>query len=93
MAKEVAKRFLVSGRVQGVFYRAFTVDNALDLDIKGMVKNLYDGRVEIFAQGSPEKIEEFKAMLEEGPPAAIVTSVDEFEEKPQKDVTKFIIKY
>jgi len=93
MAKEIAKRFLVSGRVQGVFYRAFAVDNAIDLDIKGTVRNLSDGRVEIFAQGNPGNVVEFKVMLEEGPPAAIVTSVDEFEEKPREDVAKFIIKY
>jgi acylphosphatase len=93
MSNILAKRFLVSGRVQGVFYRSYTVDYAIDLGIIGFVKNLPDGRVEIFAQGNPEKIELFKAKLEEGSPASIVTSVDETEEKVRKDIKQFIIKY
>jgi acylphosphatase len=93
MTNIVAKRFLVSGRVQGVYYRSYTVDYAFDLGILGYVKNLPDGRVEVFAQASPEKIELFKAKLEEGSPASIVTSVDETEEKVRKDTKQFIIKY
>lgn len=68
-------RFTVAGRVQGVFYRASTVERAAALGLDGWVRNLDDGRVELVARGAPEAVERLAAWLWEGPPAAKVTAV------------------
>jgi acylphosphatase len=73
----VCRRFLVSGRVQGVAYRAWTHGQAKRLQLTGWVKNLADGCVEVVACGEPEAIEMLRAKLCEGPPAARVTAVEE----------------
>jgi acylphosphatase len=70
-----AIRCIVAGRVQGVYYRAATVERATDLGLAGWVKNLPDGRVEAVASGPFEALTEFAAWLWQGPPAARVTSV------------------
>jgi acylphosphatase len=57
----------VSGKVQGVFFRDNTVEVAKKLGITGWVRNLNDGRVEIVAEGSKEKLEEFIEWLKKGP--------------------------
>ena len=72
----IAKRCLVSGRVQGVFYRASTAERARALDITGYAKNLPDGRVEVLACGEDAKVKELIDWLSKGPPAAEVQSVD-----------------
>jgi len=68
-------RFLVSGRVQGVFYRASTREQALALGLTGMARNLSDGRVEVIACGSSEAIDMLERWLHRGPPAARVEQV------------------
>ena len=68
-------RFLVSGRVQGVFYRASTREQALALGLAGMARNLADGRVEVIACGELQAIEQLERWLYEGPPAARVEEV------------------
>jgi acylphosphatase len=68
-------RFLVSGRVQGVFYRASTREQALALGLAGMARNLADGRVEVIACGEWQAIEQLERWLHEGPPAARVEQV------------------
>ena len=73
---DAAIRCLVSGRVQGVFYRASTVDVAVRLGLRGWAKNLPDGRVEVIAAGEPAAITQLTAWLWQGPPAARVDSVD-----------------
>ena len=69
-------RFLVSGHVQGVFFRASTRDTAQALGLGGYARNLDDGRVEVVAQGSEEAIEALRAWLHEGPPQARVEQVE-----------------
>ena len=69
-------RFLVSGHVQGVFFRASTRDTARALGLEGYARNLEDGRVEVVAQGSDEAIEALRAWLHEGPPQARVEQVE-----------------
>jgi acylphosphatase len=71
----VAVRFIVEGRVQGVFYRASTHATAASLGLAGWVRNLSDGRVEVVAEGDPAAIECLAAWLWEGPPGAAVTGV------------------
>jgi acylphosphatase len=68
-------RFIVSGRVQGVFFRASTRHEALRLGLNGYARNLTDGRVEVVASGSAEALAELEQWLWEGPPAARVDDV------------------
>ena len=68
-------RFLVEGRVQGVFFLASTRERALSLGLAGHAKNLDDGRVEVLASGSGEALDALERWLWQGPPAAVVTAV------------------
>ncbi len=70
-----AIRCLVVGRVQGVFFRSTTVEQAQRLGLDGWAKNLVDGRVEIVARGDPDALAELAAWLWQGPPRARVDSV------------------
>ena len=70
-----AKRYLVSGMVQGVGFRYFTQAAAEKLHIGGFVKNLRDGRVEVFAIATPQQHLELRAVLERGPRFSSVTEV------------------
>ena len=70
-----AKRYLVSGMVQGVGFRYFTQSAAEKLRIGGFVRNLRDGRVEVFAMGTPQQHRELRSMLERGPRFSSVTEV------------------
>ncbi|MEY4166645.1 MAG: hypothetical protein RIR52_469 [Acidobacteriota bacterium] len=73
----VARRFIVSGIVQGVGYRFFTLRVAARHQVCGTVRNLPDGRVEVIAEGDREAISEFKNELLAGPIDATVTDIDE----------------
>jgi acylphosphatase len=72
----ICRRSLVSGRVQGVFYRATCVRKAQSLGVTGYARNLPDGRVEVLACGDPSVVDEFTRWLWEGSPASKVTAVD-----------------
>ncbi len=67
--------FLVSGRVQGVFYRASTAREARALGLTGHARNLPDGRVEVLACGAAGDIDKLEAWLWQGPPASEVADV------------------
>ncbi len=69
-------QILVSGRVQGVFFRDHTHRWARTLAVTGWVRNLDDGNVEVVAEGERENIEGLIDHLEEGPPMAIVENVE-----------------
>lgn len=71
-----AARFLVSGLVQGVFYRASTKTRARELGLAGFAKNLPDGRVEVVASGDAEALDALHAWLRQGPPSARVVAVE-----------------
>lgn len=66
---------LVEGRVQGVWYRGWTVDTASALGLHGWVRNLADGRVEAVFLGPDAAVESMLAACRQGPPAARVTAV------------------
>ena len=72
---EAAERFVVSGRVQGVWYRAWTVENARALALRGWVRNRADGTVEALVVGDPAAVEELARRCHAGPPKARVTAV------------------
>jgi acylphosphatase len=76
-------RFIVSGRVQGVFFRASTRDFALQLGVSGYAKNRDDGSVEVLASGSSEALAALFAWLHHGPPAARVERVEREEMSPR----------
>jgi acylphosphatase len=71
----VHRRCLVSGRVQGVFYRASAAARARELCVTGSARNLPDGRVEVLVYGPASAVENFIDWLREGPPAARVLEV------------------
>ena len=68
-------RFLVSGRVQGVWFRAATRERALALQLQGYARNLADGAVEVVASGEDAALEELERWLWQGPPLAKVSGV------------------
>lgn len=70
-----AIRCVVAGRVQGVYYRAATAEQATRLQLDGWVRNLSDGRVEVILAGSPAAVAELVRWLWQGPPAARVDAV------------------
>jgi acylphosphatase len=76
------RRSFVSGRVQGVFYRATCVRKAQTLGLTGFARNLTDGRVEVLACGEAAVVEQFVAWLWEGSPASKVTDVDTSDADP-----------
>lgn len=71
----VCLRCLISGRVQGVSFRAATRRHALGLGLKGWARNLPDGRVEVLACGGQDQVEQLREWLWTGPPLARVTDV------------------
>ena len=75
-SKKVMYRFLISGRVQGVFYRASTREQAHKLNLTGHAKNLPDGRVEVLACGDLMAIGNLEQWLWQGPMGAEVLDVE-----------------
>lgn len=86
----VTQRIFVSGRVQGVSYRDWTVRTAQRLGLVGWVRNLTDGRVEILAEGEEDAIGKLVDACREGPPLARVDNVSAVPDtdKPCKGFTK-----
>lgn len=82
----LCKTCLVSGRVQGVFYRATCRRRAHELGVRGHARNLPDGRVEVLACGEPSAVETFIAWLWEGSAASRVEAVEVSEALPSVDV-------
>ncbi len=78
-------RFIVSGRVQGVFYRASTREQALRLGLVGHAKNRFDGSVEVLASGEAGALDALERWLQQGPPAARVETVNR-EDLPEHDL-------
>jgi acylphosphatase len=75
MPVRLARKYYVTGQVQGVGYRYFAQRTARDLGIHGWARNLDDGRVEVLALGPPRKLEDFEGELRVGPPHANVRGV------------------
>lgn len=69
------RHYIVNGQVQGVFYRASAADRAQGLNLRGWVRNMPDGRVEVRVAGPSQVLEQFQQWLNEGPPAAEVSDV------------------
>jgi acylphosphatase len=87
----VARRYLVSGEVQGVGFRFFTQRIAARHQVMGYVRNLADGRVEVLAEGTLEGVEGFKHDLAAGPAHARVEHVEEISVEPTGQYKTFRI--
>jgi len=83
---------LISGRVQGVFFRAETLRTALSFGLAGWVRNREDGRVEALFEGEDESVDRMLAWCRQGPPHARVDRVDMTEEPWSGDLKGFRIK-
>ena len=86
---DFARRYIVSGRVQGVGFRWFVENEASKLGIAGWVRNRQDGSVEVLAAGSKEQLDSLHAILQQGPRAARVDSVDVSEAEPNSNLKSF----
>jgi acylphosphatase len=84
MKRSEARRWLVSGRVQGVGFRYFVQGKANELGLSGWVRNLDDGRVEVYAVGQAERLSDLAAALYLGPGMADVRSVAEKQDVVQQ---------
>lgn len=85
--KTVARTFLVRGRVQGVGYRYFAQRAAEEIGVTGWVRNLDDGSVEAFAQGTSAQLSDFESRLRAGPRWSDVRSVETAESAPAREPT------
>jgi len=85
----ICKRCRVSGRVQGVFYRASTLEQAIKYNLKGYAKNLLNGDVEVLVCGEPQAVGALCNWLWQGPMHARVEKVvcDEVEQAPLEEFT------
>ena len=83
----MARRYNVSGRVQGVGFRNYVERAAEKIGVHGYVRNRRDGRVEVFAMGTPEQLKEMRAALEKGP---MMSRVDGVAEEPDTVEAKYL---
>ena len=91
-AKKVRAHLVISGRVQGVAFRYYTLDIAQSLGIKGWVKNCWDGKVEVVMEGEEDKVKELIGWCYRGPRSAVVEKVDVKWEKYKGEFNSFGIR-
>jgi acylphosphatase len=84
---------VVHGRVQGVNFRYYTQRRARELDVTGCVRNLWDGTVEVVAEGQQTALDELLAFLHVGPRGAFVTQVDSQWSTPSGSFDRFEVRY
>jgi acylphosphatase len=87
-----AVRFLIGGKVQGVWFRASARDQAVALNLRGFARNLADGRVEVLAIGDDDAIEQMAQWLHFGPELAQVDELERIETEEDVDVDGFEIR-
>jgi acylphosphatase len=93
MEDQARAHLIIEGRVQGVFFRAFTRDLALTLGLKGWVRNLPSGDVEVVFEGERTAVEEAIGQCHAGPPSGRVDNVDVTWENPRGEFSSFTVKY
>jgi len=90
MVRISARRWWISGRVQGVGYRYFAQREASALGLSGYARNLDDGRVEVYAAGPPQKLDGLAGALRQGPRWSDVRAVEE-QEAEVRQYASFLI--
>ena len=93
MANKIARRFFISGDVQGVGFRFFAQRAAARHQIVGYVKNVNDGRVEALAEGPMQSVEAFKHELATGPRFSSVAHLEEINLDPSGSYSSFRIEH
>jgi len=88
----VARRFVITGRVQGVGFRWFAHDAARREGVRGWVRNLADGSVEAFVEGDADSLQRVEAALRRGPASARVEQFETEEHAPAGRFTEFEIR-
>ncbi|MGI8669892.1 MAG: acylphosphatase [Aridibacter sp.] len=89
--EKIARKYYISGLVQGVSFRFFTQRAAAKHQIRGYVKNLEDGRVEAYAEGDEKEIKAFHEEILTGPTHSRVEKIEEIVEEPQGLYSTFLI--
>ncbi len=87
----IARKFLISGEVQGVGFRYFAQRSSARHQVRGYVRNLDDGRVEVLAEGNPKAVEDFRLDLAAGPTHSRVAGVEELVLDPSGHYSAFRI--
>ncbi len=87
----IARKFLISGEVQGVGFRFFAQRSSARHQVRGYVKNLDDGRVEVLVEGTPSAVDAFRQDLTAGPILSRVTVVEELVLEPSRLYSAFRI--
>lgn len=90
MNRKVAKRWYVSGIVQGIGFRAFAQQKATSLGVSGWARNLDDGRVEVYAVGTSDRLDNLASALHTGPRMAEVRGVEE-KDAPLENLSGFSV--
>jgi acylphosphatase len=93
MSTEQTRKLLISGKVQGVGFRAFTQDMARNNGVKGFVRNLSDGRVEVIMQADSGVLDSMQDKLKSGPPTSVVKDIEVEDVTDHKSFEKFSIKH
>ena len=91
--EKVKAHVFIEGRVQGVFFRANTREEANLLGLTGWVKNCWDGRVEAVFEGEKEKVEKVISWCKKGPPGSLVKNVEINREQATGEYDTFSIEY
>ena len=86
---KAAAKFVVKGTVQGIFFRKFAKEKADELSLKGHVRNLANGDVEVLVEGDSDNINRMESLLNEGPQYSQVRSVERSEQKWSGDFSEF----
>ncbi|HEX5842370.1 MAG TPA: acylphosphatase [Pseudomonas sp.] len=89
--KRICVHAYVSGRVQGVYFRQSTAEQAEQLDLDGWVRNLQDGRVEVLFEGEESAVRALAVWLEQGPRNAEVSEL-ELHEQPLQGIAGFVVR-
>jgi len=87
----MTRRYIITGRVQGVGFRWFVEREARGIGVGGWVRNNDDGAVEVLASGTAEQLAQMRKVLEQGPRASRVDEVQEFEVESQQNESSFRI--
>jgi len=88
---EIARLYLISGRVQGVGFRFFAEKEGNQLGVRGYVRNLSTGSVEVYAIGEAKVLETFKRRLARGPLGARVDRIEENHDEVERRYSRFVI--